>query len=505
MTQNLLKSKMVTFSILILFAFSFVFTQTIFAKIKDRKIEGYITNFISPTSFEIEDFKIIRTNSTVLIFENQVNNEKFNPDDLRFGTEVEVQGSFNDETNELTANKIKIDLDQFKKITNTTILSDAPTGIEKVENGWKGIFWGDGRQIRIEPTTQVLFELNKVEKKQAEEEAKNKKDKKKDGKDEIEGKTYDDDFNQSEPLKSVADVKAGMFATYEGIEQPDGTLLASRIVFMKNPFEKGEEKLWKSLKLTEKAANLVEGKPGELKIDQIGKFKLLANDEVQQYVQRVGESLIPKFQKALADDSPQKIHFKFYVVNNKEPNAFATPNGIVVVHSGMIALLENEAQLAAVISHEISHATQEHTWRQLNKDKNTKTALMIGGIAASLLGFGAVSDILQLTYGAMVNGYSRRLENQADRIGLEYMAAAGYDPREAPRVWKIMSKKYGDMPDALGFFWASHSSNATRRSYLMNAIRNNYSNLNYSEMKRGEEVYKNIVALTIEAQQKKKK
>jgi hypothetical protein len=479
------------------------------AKVKKVKIRGYVTNVLSPTSFEIDEFKVTKDAAIVLDFENQdKDNIQFKAEDIRVGTEIEVQGSLNEETDELTATKVTVDLDQFRKLKNTTVLTRAPEGVEKLESGWKGIFWADGRRIRIEPTTQVLFELNKTEKKEVAEAAKPKKEDKKKEEDkakaEARPEVEEDEFSRSEPLKSIADVKAGMFATYEGTEQPDGAVLATRIIFMKNELEKNEEKFWKSLSIKEKPSNFVESNPGELKINQVGKFKLLPNQEVQDYVRKLGESLIPVHQKLLAADDPQKIPFKFYVISDKDANAFATANGIVAINSGMLTLLENEGQLAAILAHEISHATQEHTWRQLNKDKGKKTALMIGGIAAAAFGLYGVSDILQLTMAAMQNGYSRRLENQADRIGLEYMVAAGYDPREAPRVWKLMAKKYGDAPT--NFFWSSHSNNATRRSFLMVEIRNNYSQMNLNEMKKGDEAaYERIVLLTKDAAAKKKK
>lgn len=473
------------------------------SKTKKIKIRGYITNINSPYSFEIDDYRVSRDEALILDFENQSPDVQFKPEDIRIGTEIEVQGLFNEDTDELKATKVTIDLEQFRKLKNTTVLTRNPDNIEKVENGWQGILWIDGRRLRIEPTTQVLFELNKSEKKEAENKAKNKSEKKEVKKEEVSA-ADEDEFTESEPLKSISDVKAGMFATYEGKEQPDGTILTSRIVFIKNETEKGEANFWKSLKVTEKAPNFIEANPGELKINQIGKFKLLPNKEVQEYVQRLGESLIPAYQKALPDDHPQKIHFKFYVINEKVPNAFALANGIVVVHSGIITSLENEAQLAAILAHEIAHATQEHTWRQMNKDKGKRTAIMIGGIAAAAFGLGGVQNILQLTLAAMVNGYARRLENQSDRIGMEYMVAAGYDPREAPRVWKVMSKKYGDAPT--NFFWSNHDNNATRRSFLMVEIRRNYAEMNLNNMKKGDEVeYEKIIALTKDAAAKKKK
>ncbi len=475
-------------------------------KIKKVKIRGYITKINSPTSFEIDDYRVTRDEALVLDFENVDNGDvKFKPEDIRVGTEIEVQGMFNDETDELTASKVSIDLDQFRVLRNTTILAATPSGIEKAEKGWQGTFWADGRRIKIEPTTLLLFELNKTEKKAAKEGPKKEKDKK-----DAEAAPSDAAANtaaeepETEPIKDLSDVKAGMYATYEGKEQPDGTILASKVTFVKNELEKGEGNFWKSLKIKEKAPNFIEGNPGELSIKQIGKFKLLPNKEVQDYVQRLGNSLIPAYQKNLPDNDPQKIPFKFYVISAKDPNAFALANGIIVIHSSMITSLESEGQLAAVMAHEIAHATQEHTWRQMNKDKGKRTALAIGGIAAAAFGFGMVQNILQLTLAAMVNGYARRLENQADRMGLEYLASAGYDPREAPRVWKVMSKKYGDSPT--NFFWSSHDSNSLRRSFLMVEIRNNYSQLDMENMKRGDEnEYQQIVTLTKDAAQKKKK
>src|SRR5262249_7804383 len=93
--------------------------------------------------------------------------------------------------------------------------------------------------------------------------------------------------------------------------------------------------------------------------------------------------------------------------------------------------------------------------------------------------------------GALIDGYQRRLENQSDRLGLEYMVNAGYDPREAPRVWKAMTNKLGDSPT--DFFWSNHDNNATRRSYLMNELKTNYSTLEYPRFRINEAQYRAIV------------
>jgi hypothetical protein len=184
------------------------------------------------------------------------------------------------------------------------------------------------------------------------------------------------------------------------------------------------------------------------------------------------------------------------------PYAFALANGIVVVHASMLMVLENEAQLAAVLGHEIEHSIQEHSWRQMQYHKKKLMALQIGGAVATGLGYKEIGDVATLIGAAVRNGYSRSLENQADRLGLERMVEAGYDPREAPAVWKAMTRKLGD--DPTNFFQDRHDNNATRRSYLMCELKNNYSKLDYSTLKTGDETF-NLIAALAQSPRKKAK
>lgn len=130
--------------------FSIAFAGNVSATVKQVKISGYITNIISPTVFEIDDIKVSRSETLTFTLENQDASLLFKPEDLRIGTEIEVQGMLDDQTNELKAGKVIVDLDQFRKIKNTTVLTRTPDGIIKGEKGWNGVFWADGRQIRID-------------------------------------------------------------------------------------------------------------------------------------------------------------------------------------------------------------------------------------------------------------------------------------------------------------------------------------------------------------------
>ena len=278
--------------------------------------------------------------------------------------------------------------------------------------------------------------------------------------------------------------------TYEGRREEDGSVSATRVEFVRNELEKGEARLWKQITPKVKEPAYIQSKAGDLKIPRVGNFKILANQQAQEYIRKLGEQMVPAYQRALPAGDPNKIAFRFFLVENKHTNAFALANGAVVIYSQMLTVLENEAQLAAVVGHEIAHSVQEHTVRQLTYHRKKRIALNIGAAVAAGFGAYAVRDVLNMVEAAIRNGYSRALENQADRIGLEYLIHAGYDPREAPRVWKVMAKKYGDQPT--NFFWSTHENHTTRRSYLMAELRNNYADLRYDGLKANSEEFDRI-------------
>lgn len=472
-------------------------------KTKEIKVRGYVTKVNSPTSFEIDNYLVSRDANLNYEFENASPEIAFRPEELRAGMEVEVKGNFDGQTNELKAKKIKINLSQFKKVKTTTILAHPPDGIEKTDEGWRGILIADGNIIRIEPATKVLFELNKIEKKKVEEQAKQKakEDKSKKTKQAVNTDDDDDDeYAEFAPLSSLSDVKSGMMMTYEGVPQIDGGIVATRVAFTRNETSADELSLWKSYKITEKPADLAAGKAAEIKIENVGKFKILPDSNVQDYVSRVGNNLIPKYQKNLADAEPLKLTFKFLVVIDADPNAFALPNGMVVVNSGLLDALENEAQLAYVLSHEIAHVTQEHTLRQQYKDRKKRMALAVLSVLAVIGGDINASDNIDTILAAMINGYQRTLENQADRIALDYVIEAGYDPREALQVWKLIGA------GGTNNFWSSHENDATRRSFLMYRIHSIYSEMAFEKMNQGKsEEFQNMSQAVIEATKKVKK
>lgn len=457
------------------------------AQTREVVVRGYITEVQSPTSFSVEDYRIAGNWSGNLVLENTSVELRFKPEHIRVGTEVEIHGTYDEAKSEVTVKLIKIDLSQFKKLKQTAFLTRAPENLERTEQGWRGTFYADGRRIRVEPATSVRFKLTKAEKKEI---AKREKEaRKQSGEKRPEGKQPEED---SDALRSLSDVRPGMMIEYEGQEQPDGSVLADRIEFKRNERDRAEKYFWGQAEVKDYAPNYLAGKPGSVKVGEAW-YKTLPNKEVQEYVARIGHGLVPAYQRELPADDPNKIPFRFDVVIDEAFNAGAYPTGTVVVNTGLFDVLENEAQLAAILGHEIAHAIQEHAYRDYRDNFSKSLAFGLGAAVADGVGASEVAAAVKVVESAMANGYNRKLENQADRVGMEYMVTAGYDPREAPRVWKIVAQKYGDSTTTS--FWQSHENSSTRRSYLMASIRNNYADRDFSRMSKNEEEFRRIVSL----------
>lgn len=162
---------------------------------------------------------------------------------------------------------------------------------------------------------------------------------------------------------------------------------------------------------------------------QILKQVSLYNDPaLADYVQSVGERV------AAAGDRPE-LDYHFFVIDSPDVNAFALPGGYIYIYRGLLAYLETEAQLAAVLGHEIGHVTARHAVRQHRNAVLANTA----GLAVALgTGSMAAADLSSIAGQAAISGYGRDLELEADRLGAEYMAGAGYDYEQMLKVLDIL-------------------------------------------------------------------
>ena len=186
---------------------------------------------------------------------------------------------------------------------------------------------------------------------------------------------------------------------------------------------------------------------------------------LQQYVGEIGQRL------AKASHRPG-IEYSFLVVDSPEVNAFALPGGYIYITRGLLAYLNSEAELAAVLGHELGHVTARHSVQQLSASAAASIGVSILGIfvpqARGTLGSAAT----ELLGGALLSGYGREHELEADRLGAEYLARTGYDPQAMVKVVGVLknqelfdaevAKAEGREPRRYHGLFATHPDNDTR-------------------------------------------
>jgi len=157
-----------------------------------------------------------------------------------------------------------------------------------------------------------------------------------------------------------------------------------------------------------------------------GRVGMVRDLTLQTFIEKVGYSLVDQV-------GPTPFEFNFYVVNAQDPNAFAIPGGYIFVTTGLFVLAENEQEIAAVLSHEISHVTARHISQLIEKTKRLNIASMVAILAAMLAGRGGAGSqagvaLAAATAQALALKYTREMETDADQNSLHYLIKAGYDP-----------------------------------------------------------------------------
>ena len=190
---------------------------------------------------------------------------------------------------------------------------------------------------------------------------------------------------------------------------------------------------------------------------QIRDEQEISNDpELNRRMNEVGRRV------AEASDQPN-LPWEFTLFEEESANAFALPGGKVGVNTGLFDVAMNDAQLAAVLAHEIGHVLARHS-----SERMSRQLLVQGGLAVFGAGVGGNSQAyVQLASQAATLGvvlpFTREQESEADRIGLIYMARAGYDPRQAVELWRNFEAAGGERPPE---FLSTHPAPGTRIQLL---------------------------------------
>jgi predicted Zn-dependent protease len=180
------------------------------------------------------------------------------------------------------------------------------------------------------------------------------------------------------------------------------------------------------------------------------------------YVQGIGNRLVEASRSALVTE--RSLPYEFVVLNSSVPNAWALPGGKIAVNRGLLTELNSEAELAAVIGHEIVHAAARHTAQRMERSQLSQVALMGTAIAASGSGYGNLAVGGAGMFSQLLNqSYGRGAELESDLYGMRFMSLAGYDPQGAVTLQETFVRlSEGKEADWLSGLFASHPPSKER-------------------------------------------
>lgn len=202
-------------------------------------------------------------------------------------------------------------------------------------------------------------------------------------------------------------------------------------------------------------------------------YPVYQDEKLRAYVQQVGE-------KVARNSHRSHLQYQFSVVDSPDINAFALPGGYIFINRGLLAYLNSEAELAAVLGHEVGHVTARHSVRQQSQAQAWN---ILGQAVAIGTGVGVAGDLTGVLGSAVVKGYGRDMELEADGLGAQYLARSGYDPQAMIQVVEVLKAqddfardqavKNGKPLPASGYhgLFDSHPDNETRLQQVVGPAR----------------------------------
>ena len=193
-------------------------------------------------------------------------------------------------------------------------------------------------------------------------------------------------------------------------------------------------------------------------------YPMVNDSQVRSYLERLGDRLVEAAPREL--NNPV-FEYSFTPVNLKDINAFALPGGPMFVNRGMIEAARTEGEVAGVMAHELAHVLLRHGTANATKAQGFQIGALAGAIAGAVIGGGwgeLISQGSQFGLGTWLMKYSREYERQADLIGAQIMARAGYDPRDLAHMFETIQKQGGSG----GPEWLSSHPNPGNRTQYIN-------------------------------------
>ena len=215
----------------------------------------------------------------------------------------------------------------------------------------------------------------------------------------------------------------------------------------------------------------------------------IPSPKVQKHFDEMGHRL------AALSEWPE-LPWEFHAVNSPVINAFALPGGKIFITRGLLERLENDAQLAGVLGHEIGHVTAEHIGQQITRQQIVGTAVAVGASAS-----GEYGAVVETVGGVGGQGYllkfGRDQELEADALGIRYMAELGYDPMAQAEVMKILRAAGGGGGSGLAEFFSTHPASDTRIREIEEYVAAKYPDYDTSRYRLDADSYQENVLIPL--------
>jgi hypothetical protein len=401
------------------------------------KLHAYITGRPDDQTVVILDDRLELTSASRIAGQDAAGEHALTRADLVPGMLIEAEGQWLDH-HKFFAEKITVDLrDSEKQVHGTAYLQEEPADAAKIAEGETAGLKADGYWLELGPQTRREWNLAKARA----------------GTPGLLATAANTPANQP--------ALAGFHVSYSGLRRSDGRITAERVE-LGPPAPADAYKMPHDLEVVrakdpQSGIAVVEFRQGK-KVQ--GRMKLLAVPSVQEYVSHLGDSLLPSGTKG----TTRSLEFRFFVVEDPTINAASLPDGTLLINTGLLGAIDTEAQLAFILSHEIAHVLQVHYRREVEETRGKRIGLIIAGVAAGAFIGNAGLFMAEIGIASVVNGHQRELENQADRLGLQNVIEHGYDPREAPKLSRMIIERYSQRSTSR--LWSDHDSSLMRGSFL---------------------------------------
>jgi hypothetical protein len=366
-------------------------------------LEGYVTREVSPSDFDVNGIHIQSNEKTAFGKTAQPDRRivEGGRSNLWIGEPVSIYGKMNKRTQSIAATGIVFHLQEPHKLSGDAIIDSILSPLKSGEV----LVRADGYPIRIDQNTKIKF---------------------------------------TEPLTSLSSVAPNVWIAFHGSLHPDGIVVAESVELSPNRLFYGEDKL---LRKTNYDPSAVPDDTGQDELKKLAfgldpkKIPPYHDAAMQARIEHIGNSLIPKYQRALPKSDETKILFQFQLIDHPEWRyALALPSGVILVPRRVVELLQDDSQLAALLADGVSCALEKQLYRELSSDGR-----LLSTIASGIAGWGSLGTAAYWNYGRNIYGgnspTARQHQEQRDRVALSLMRDAGYDLMEAPKAWWLLSAK----------------------------------------------------------------